>query len=189
MDEPDFGFLLTPLIGNRLPEGAIWAADNGCFRHPELFNLDKFLRWLDRKGPRASCLFVNAPDVLADHEATLRRSEHALFQLAYEGWLPSFVAQDGATIDNTPWEWFDALFIGGTLQWKESYAASALIIEGKRRRKHVHVGRVNTPERMRYAARAGADSVDGTRLAFGFNANWPFLRDSLRCINNQQSFF
>ena len=188
MLEPDFGFLLTPHIGNRLPEGATWAADTGCFRHPESFNLDAYLRWMDRKGPRASSLFANAPDVVGDHERTIDASEHALIWLLREGWKPSFVAQNGATLGNMPWEWFDALFIGGSIAWKESYEASALMIEAKRRGKHVHVGRVNTPERMRYAASAGADSVDGTRLAFGFNANWPFLRDSLRCINNQLSF-
>lgn len=190
LEEPGFGFLLTPRMGNRFIKGAIWAADTGCFSQPQDFHLAKYLRWLDSKccGPRADCLFVNAPDVLEDHAATLERALPVLPQLRAAGWKASFVAQNGATIDNVPWDELDGIFIGGDSEWKESRAAASLIHEGRRRGKHTHVGRVNAPERLMYAARAGAHSVDGTRIAFGFNENWPLLREWVRCLRGQQSF-
>jgi hypothetical protein len=186
--EPHFGFLLTPRIGNRLPEGATWAADTGCFRHPDAFNLDKYLRWLDRKGPREACLFVNAPDVPYDMPETLRRAESALRTLRSEGHRATLVAQDGLTVESTPWQDIDGIFIGGSIPWKESAFAAQLVQAARARGVWAHYGRVNTPERIILAARAGADSVDGTRLAFGFDANWPQLREWVRCINAQQSF-
>ncbi len=185
--EPHFGFLLAPKCA-RLPEGALWGADTGCFLHPERFDLDKYLRWLDRRGPRASCLFANAPDIVADMPETLRRAAPVLPVLRREGYKASLVAQNGLTVATTPWVDIDALFIGGTIEWKESTVAAELIQHAKRLGKWTHIGRVNTPERIIFAVRAGADSVDGTRLARGFNANWPMLREWIRCINGQQSF-
>ena len=35
--------------------------------------------------------------------------------------------------------------------------------EAKRRRKWVHMGRVNSERRIRYAASIGCDSIDGTK--------------------------
>lgn len=180
---------MTPFGGGRPPAGAIWAADTGCFRQPESFHLDKYLRWLERRGPRESCLFVTAPDVLADADETLIRSRPVLSRLREEGWNPALVAQDGLTIETTPWDEIAALFIGGSLEWKESRIAAELVQEANRRGVHAHIGRVNTPERLLFAQRAGADSVDGTRLAFGFDANWQDLREWVRCINGQLSFF
>ena len=186
--EPNFGFLLTPYIGNRLPEGATWAADTGCFRHPDAFNLEKYLRWLDRKGPRESCLFATAADVPYDMDATFERAEPVLRKLRAEGYRATLVAQNGLTVETTPWQDIDGVFIGGDPEWKESGAAARLIQAAKVRGKWAHYGMVNTPDRLVLAARAGADSVDGTKLAHGFDANWPELREWVRCINAQESF-
>lgn len=188
MDEPHFGFMLQPGMGNRLPHGATWAGDTGCFLHPDSFDLDQYLRWLNRKGPRADCLFVTAPDVCGDAVRTLERSLPVLPRLRAEGWRPALVAQNGLRANMVPWEEIDTLFIGGTIEWKEGKEAAVLIREAIQRAKGAHVGRVNTPERMSYAARAGATSVDGTRMAFGFDKNWPLIREWMRCINGQQSF-
>lgn len=187
--EPHFGFLISPHIGNRIPAGATWAADTGCYKHPESFNGERYLRWLERKAPRETCLFANAPDLYPDPQETLRRALPVLPRLRNAGWTPGFVAQDGATINDIPWDDIGCLFIGGTPEWKVTYAASSLIQEARRRGKQAHVGKVNEPERLQFAARAGATSVDGTKLAFGFDANWPELREWVRCINAQQSFF
>ena len=67
------------------------------------------------------------------------------------------------------------LFIGGTTEWKLGRHARALVREAKQRGKHVHMGRVNSAKRYRYAEAIGCDSADGTFLTFGPDANLPRL--------------
>jgi hypothetical protein len=97
--EPYFGFLVTPAIGNRLPFGAAWAADTGCFRHPESFDGDKYLRWLEKKLYQTgrAPMFVNAPDRVGNAEATMRVALPFLEILRREGYRTGFVAQNGLT--------------------------------------------------------------------------------------------
>jgi hypothetical protein len=74
-----------------------------------------------------------------------------------------------------PWDEFDVLFLGGSTEWKLGEAAAALTAEAKSRGKHVHMGRVNSRKRYRYARSIGCDSVDGTYLVFGPTVNLPKL--------------
>lgn len=178
------GFMVTPAMGNRIPEGATWAADTGCFRNPEAFDLDRYLAWLGKRDA-ATCLFATAPDVVGDHELTPERSLPVLPLIREAGYKAAFVAQDGATESNVPWGEFDALFIGGTTEWKLSEAAYALVAAGKRLGKWVHVGRVNSQRRLRAFTAAGADSADGTYLAFGPDRNLPKLAAWLHDLAQQ----
>lgn len=73
------------------------------------------------------------------------------------------------------WDELDALFIGGTTAWKLGRHARTLVREAKLRGKHVHMGRVNSGARWRYAEHIGCDSVDGTYLVFGPDENLPKL--------------
>jgi hypothetical protein len=75
----------------------------------------------------------------------------------------AFVAQDGCT--RPPWEQLDVLFIGGTSEFKCGEQARRLVVEAKRQGKWVHMGRVNTDQRMRLAQSWGVDSVDGTSVS------------------------
>lgn len=69
----------------------------------------------------------------------------------------------------------------GTLsEWKVSRPARQLTLEAKRRGLWVHMGRVNSEERLREAAWMGVDSVDGTYLAFGPDRNLRQVRRWLR---------
>jgi len=90
------------------------------------------------------------------------------------GYKSAFIAQDGAT-KNLPWEEFDCLFIGGTTTWKLSQSAADIMAEAKRNRKWLHVGRVNSYRRLSLISILGADSCDGTFLAFGPDKNLPRL--------------
>jgi hypothetical protein len=83
------------------------------------------------------------------------------------GYPAAFVAQDGLEALTVPWDEFDVLFIGGSTEWKLGRHARALVAEAKWRGKHVHMGRVNSRSRYRYAEHIGCDSVDGTYLTFG----------------------
>jgi hypothetical protein len=85
-----------------------------------------------------------------------------------------------------PWPWFDVLFLGGSTAWKLGPAARRLTAEAKARGKRVHMGRVNSLRRLRYADATGCDSADGTFLAFGPDVNLPALLGWLRVVNDQQ---
>ena len=111
----------------------------------------------------SGCLFVSCPDVVADARATLRLFEQWRPALQYL-WATvneddvdpgrpvhqpiALVAQDGQERLPVPWEHLQALFVGGSTQWKLGPHAAALIREAKRRDKWVHVGRVNTLRRI-----------------------------------------
>lgn len=58
-----------------------------------------------------------------------------------------------------------AVFIGGTTEFKLGATARAITAEAKRRGKWVHMGRVNTAQRVRYAKQIGCDSFDGTTFS------------------------
>lgn len=142
-----------------------WAADNGCFAQGARFNLEKFYGWLGAV-PRSRLLFAVAPDVFPDAAATLERSRPLLKELRALGCRAAFVAQNDAERGLIPWDEFDCLFLGGEDRWKLSSAAMRLTAEAKRRGAWVHMGRVNSRRRLRYAALIGCDSADGTFLRF-----------------------
>ena len=83
----------------------------------------------------------------------------------------ALVGQDGAESLELPWGRFDALFLGGSTEWKLGPHAAALAREAKRRGLWVHMGRCNTRKRFRHAFALGCDSVDGS----GFS-RWPDQR-------------
>lgn len=66
-----------------------------------------------------------------------------------------------------PWDDFDTLFIGGTDEFKLGLEARQAINRAQKRGKRIHVGRVNTLPRLKYFTELGAESSDGTKLAFG----------------------
>jgi len=172
------GYMLQPRMCNhpnlhRTP----WAADNGCFAAGEGFRLQFFETFLESLDEyRSTCLFAVAPDVLGDAAATLKRSVPILARIRNSfGYRAAFVAQDGQENLPVPWDDFDALFVGGTTAWKLSEPAYALAAEASARGKWTHMGRVNSERRLRAAQAAGFDSVDGTFLKFGPDANRPRL--------------
>lgn len=170
----DLPAMLTPSIRNRLVDGQAWAADNGRYSSPSSYTDAAYLAWLATM-PAESCLFATAPDTFGDAEATLRDSLPVLPLIRELGYRAALVAQPTMTVEQTPWDAFDVLFVGGPDSWQHSEDAVALIREAKRRGLWVHMGRVNGLRRMRYAHALGVDSVDGTFLAFGPDANRPRL--------------
>lgn len=170
------GRLCTPSGGSPPTEGT-WAADSGCFTLGERFSLDRYLAWLDRMKPYADrCLFAPAPDVVGDHEATLRRSLPVLPVIREKGYRAAFVIQDGASPETVPWSEFEVVFVGGSTEWKLGPEAREICEEAARRGVPVHVGRVNSRKRYRYSRDVlRAASADGTFLSFGPETNLPRL--------------
>jgi hypothetical protein len=154
-----YGRLIVPTSGDWPLRGMVWACDNSAFNG---FEPDRFIRMLERLRDHPGCLWVSSPDVVANAEATL---------LNFEEWEPvlrvnygrpvALVAQDGLELDAVPWDRLQALFIGGTTEWKLGPDARELATEAKARGKWLHVGRVGTKKRIRYCQAIGADSIDG----------------------------
>lgn len=102
--------------------------------------------------------------------------------MTYRRYLPAaaFVAQNGADEHPPPWGEFDVLFLGGTTDWKLGPVARALTAEARALGLPVHMGRVNSERRYRYAAAIGCGSVDGTYITFGPDALLPNVLAWLR---------
>lgn len=180
---PRLGFILTPDMGNRIPENTTVAADNACFSNPGAFSETRYLIHLIKFAPERT-LFATAPDVLGDHQATVERSLPMLARIREMGYKAAFVAQDGWDEATTPWESLDALFVGGSTEFK--FRAGRLAAQAaKARGKWVHMGRVNSEDRLRAAAAIGCDSADGTFLRFGPDTNLPKLTRWLDALDTE----
>lgn len=151
------GQLLTPLTRyTRVSD--VFAIDNGAFTR---FRQDAFVSLLEReKNVRDKCLFVCVPDRVYCHKTTLSMWQD--MSCLCEGWRKAFVAQDG--YDGMPCD-ADALFIGGSDQYKNSAEVLEHVSDARVRGKHVHVGRVNGPERFMKFRRAGAHTCDGSGVS------------------------
>lgn len=165
------GLINTPQ-SRYLNHGVTWVADNGCFS--DAFDEDKWWAWLQCQDP-TRCLFAVAPDVVGDAAATIERSAPWLHRIRDIGFPVAFVLQDGQESLPVPWDDIDAVFIGGSTEWKLGRHARALAAEAKARVLWVHMGRVNSERRYQYARHIGCDSADGTFLAFGPDVNLPRL--------------
>lgn len=140
--------------------GYRWAADNDAYAR---WDARAFTRMLHVITGMPGCLFVVAPDVVGDANATLECFYAWLNPVRATGQPVAFVAQDGLT--HVPWKDVDALFIGGTTAFKLSHEASQFAREARQRGLWVHMGRVNTRRRIRYAASIGCHSIDGTSFS------------------------
>ncbi|OIV36990.1 hypothetical protein BIV57_13460 [Mangrovactinospora gilvigrisea] len=186
------GCMTTPAQGNRIPEGALYACDNGKFGKGWP-GADAWMAWLaatvDHYGAER-CLWAVAPDVPMDAEATLAESIPWLAPIRALGIPVAFAAQDGSEADGLiPWDEIDVLFLAGSTEWKTSPAAWHLAHTAKSLGLAVHIGRVNSLRRMRLAEGFGCDTVDGTFLAYGPDTNLPRLRSWLHALDTQPSLF
>lgn len=154
------GQLLTPLTRNA-DAGGVYGIDNGAFSR---FNAAGFERLLERQSEhRHRCLFVALPDVVASARRTLE-----VFNMLchdYSGWARALVAQDGLEDLDIPWNNVEAVFIGGSTEWKDSKAAADICKAAKILGRHVHVGRVNTPRRYEHFQKLGAHTCDGSGVS------------------------
>lgn len=151
------GQLLTPLTRYRRGHD-VYAIDNGAFSN---FNEKGFVSLLRREQQvRDNALFVCVPDKVGCHKTTLK----LYMELGHlcEGWKKAFVAQDG--YDGMPDD-AHALFIGGTDSFKNSKDALHAVECALGAGKHVHIGRVNGPERFIRFHNAGAHTCDGSGVS------------------------
>jgi hypothetical protein len=163
------GAITSPRAGYRVAGLPAWCGDNDRFG-TGWAGYARWARWLHRQ-PRAGCWFVLAPDVPYDAAATLRYAPPALALIARLGFPPALAAQDGIDPAAVPWGDIAVLFLGGTDAFKLGPGARQLTAQARERGLGVHMGRVNSLRRWRYARDMGCTSCDGT-----FTANGPDIR-------------
>ncbi|WP_220188435.1 hypothetical protein [Streptomyces phytophilus] len=198
MEAGRLGCMTTPAQGNRVPDGALIGADNGCFGDGYPGD-DQWFAWLaatvDRYRP-GRFLFAVAPDVPFDAAGTLAKSPPWLTRIRTLGVPAAFAAQNGCDTLGVPWDDLDVLFLGGgpvdgpgSPEWKTGPAARRLALEALGRGKAVHMGRVNSHRRLAYARWIGCATADGTYLAFGPDRNLPKLLGWLDAVDRQDGLF
>ena len=179
LKRPDVGVMLNPNMGQQPPSGVLWAADNGCFGRDD-WEPQPWLDWLESLRKFApTCLFAVCPDVVADARRTYERRQF-LTEIRELGYKAAYVLQDGIEgwLMPDPINW-DCLFIGGSTEFKISETAYGIATSARRLGKHIHMGRVNSSGRIFAAAQQRFNSVDGTFLRFGPDANRHRLLDWL----------
>ena len=173
----NLGCLLTPDTGNKVPTNLPWAADNAAFTG---FNEERFMKMLNRiKGTKP--LFVSCPDVVADYSKTNELFKQWEPIIHAYGYPVAYVLQDGCS--NLEWDKFEAVFIGGSTEYKLGKEAREIVREAKIRGKWVHMGRVNTQQRIVYAKEIGCDSIDGTGFSMFSQTHIPW---ALSVLENDQ---
>lgn len=163
---PNLGRLIQPRhtssIARTAESGLAWAADNDCYQGLNATAYECMLRLI---SGLSGCLFVTVPDVVADANATAELWD-TWAPIVAEYKLPrALVLQDGITTTDVPWNDLEAVFVGGSTEWKLGHEAAAIVREANARNKWTHMGRVNTQRRIRYAKSIGIKSIDGTKWA------------------------
>jgi len=149
----------TPLTGYRINKKVPYILDNGCFSE---FKKNKWISFCLQGMKDEHCLFIVAPDVVGNHTLTRSRFDYWYNEFEHNKW--GFVLQDGLIIKDIPWDKISAVFVGGTTKFKYSLLCWKALELAKKKGKHIHIGRVNTPKRIVYF-HGMADTIDGSGLS------------------------
>jgi len=181
-DVPGIGMMLSPASSKAVPAGMPWAADNGCFGDRYVGD-DAFLTWLDGRD-RAGCLFAVAPDVVGSAFFTWLRSESMLPRIRALGYRVALAAQNGWQPDPIEWDAFDAVLMGGDDAFKLGDEGRQAAADALAHGKWLHMGRVNSWQRLAYAAGLGCESADGTTIKYRPSRYVPEIRRWMARINS-----
>lgn len=160
-----------------------YALDNGAFVafcKGAPFDFEawrRLLLWSAMCGQRP--LWALVPDVVADRAATIANWSIYAHEVERFGFRPAFALQDGMTFEDVPSAGC-MLFLGGSTEWKlDSISPWCKQFPGR-----VHVGRVNTWDRLLACHQAGAVSVDGTGWFTKMGGQAADLRRYLEYVHN-----
>lgn len=156
------GWLIGPtgLAKTKLRDWMPFACDNDAFSAWANEKEWDYLAWINmlkkitslRQSPR----WVLVPDVVAEREKTILAWEKYAPEASTFGFPLAFAVQDGMTPKDVPIK-ADVVFVGGTTEWK--WNNLRLWTDNFIR---VHVGRVNSLNKLRLCERLNVESVDGT---------------------------
>lgn len=153
----DFWQLRTPLTRYALA-GVPYGLDNGCFKRFDQRTWERLLDDAEVNRP----VFVCLPDIVCDAARTLDLFK--AFERRTAGLPRALVLQDGISNHRIEWDKLAAVFVGGSDSFKISPEAIAACKTAKMLGKWVHVGRVNTVERVKNWIGL-ADSIDGSGIS------------------------
>ena len=156
-DELIAGQLLTPLTKYKRCED-VFGIDNGGFTGAKIEGFTKLIK--NQFEFREQCLFAAVPDKIADHKESLAMWNE--YQHIADWYKKAFVVQDG--FDEFPNN-ADAMFLGGSTEFKDSVEASEIVKSALDSGMHVHIGRVNTIDRFYHFHKLGAHTCDGSGVS------------------------
>ena len=151
------GQLLTPLTRYRRCED-VFVIDNGGFTGAKIEGFTKIIK--NQFEVKSQCLFAAVPDKVGNHKETLLMWND--YQHIADGYKKAFVVQDG--FDEWPSN-ADAIFLGGSTEFKDSIEADNIVNAALDNNMHVHIGRVNTIERFYHFHELGAHTCDGSGVS------------------------
>lgn len=175
-----------------------WVGDNGAFTG---FDKDVFMGCVRKLLPyQSTCKCLTVPDVPFQWLPTLDMFRDWSPSIRRMGFPVGLAVQDGATVSNIPWPEIDAVFVGGSTQWKRQQPRIAggiierptvvkeIVNEAKSRGLWVHVGRsANAPKQLWYAYDLGADSVDGTRETYAPDREFRWIAQTMWEIHQHKA--
>ena len=170
----NIGALITPQSGNKPPTDIPWAADNAAYSN---WDEKKFVRMLNKiSQEETKPIFVACPDVVGNAIETAKQFRCWQPLIKEYNFPVALVLQDGQESIGVPWHEVDAVFIGGTNDFKLGQYVRYIVGAAKEKGKWVHMGRVNSQKRAKYAQKIGCDSIDGTHFSIEPKTIHKFLR-------------
>jgi len=144
-----------------------YAVDNGAFSawaNNRTWDAENFLTLLHKIGrSQRPPDFVIVPDKVAAGNESLDLSLEWRDKLPEIGTRYYLAVQDGMSSErvNEVLDSFGGLFVGGTMDWKLRTSKEWVEL-AHAHRKPCHIGRIGPWNRIVWAARIGADSIDST---------------------------
>jgi len=171
------GIVFTPRA-NRTPlDGIPWILDNGAFGawiRKTKFDGYRFLRSMRLIPKNRLPDFIVIPDIVAGGKKSLDFSLRWIGRMPFK--IPKYLAVQDGMGANDIWpllesiqDGIDGLFVGGTMKWK-LYTAKFWIELAHEYRRSAHIGRCGPLERIQWAQKIKADSVDSGSWAR--NGDW-----------------
>lgn len=178
--QEDLWQLRTPLTNYNLA-GVPYGLDNGCFSRFPRAAWERLINDAKTNVP----VFICLPDIVGDARRTLDLFN--VFSKQLDGQPKALVLQDGIGNFEIPWHEIDAVFVGGSDLFKISPEAINACKCAKMLNKWVHVGRVNTPERVNNWIGL-ADSIDGSGIS-RYDHMLKNVIEAIRGVNHQTNLF
>ena len=156
------GWLVGPtgMTKTKVREWLPWALDNDAFSawdNGEVWDEGLYWEFLDwAKSQKYQPRWAAVPDVVTNPTETFKNWDRFAGRVSSYGWPLAFVVQDGMTPEDVPTE-AEVVFIGGSYKWKWNNAPKFAQAFDR-----VHIGRVNTLQKLRRCDELGVESVDGT---------------------------
>jgi hypothetical protein len=162
--------------------------DNGAFeawRRGFPFSESRFLALIDKAySCGLSIGFIVCPDIVCGgmdsfdfSMSWVKRLRPARLALAVQDGMDYSILCDSRVTSL-----FTHIFVGGSFEWKWQ-TAERWVKEAHERGLKLHIGRCGTLEKIRYADKIGADSIDST--SFARNDSWHIVEEYLRPIQTQ----